>query len=84
MKISDLIGKAIVTVDEKTLGHIFEIVSENRPKEAESMKSVPVSGLVYGRRGLLQRFGLREPQVQTLPWDEVVEIREHQVIVRKK
>jgi sporulation protein YlmC with PRC-barrel domain len=40
-----------------------------------------VTHLVYGRRGMLERFGFRGERFDTIPWSNVVEVRAREVIV---
>ncbi|HUP08778.1 MAG TPA: hypothetical protein VMU47_16590, partial [Caldimonas sp.] len=65
----------------RRLGHVFDLRlhagagPDAWPDEVES--------LVYGTVGLLERLGLRHARTKTLPWRDVVGLRDGALIVRR-
>jgi hypothetical protein len=65
----------ITTEDGRMLGHLFDLRCERQNARAN------ITHLVCGRRGLLERLGFRERFI-AIPWPAVIEVREHEIIVR--
>jgi hypothetical protein len=66
------------TEDGRVLGKIFDLRCEWRGGHAR------VTHLVYGRRGLWERFGFRRQRRDTLPWAMIVRLDTREVIVARE
>ena len=83
MKLSELLGKQIVSENGKKLGHVFDVKTESRPLKGEIRKSIQVEALVYGKQGLLERFGIEHKKAE-ISWEQVLEIQDKKILVRMK
>jgi len=81
MKVSRLELLELRTQDGRRLGHVFDL----RLHAGQGPDAWPdeVDSLVYGTLGLLERLGLRSARTKTLPWREVVGVRDGALIVRR-
>lgn len=84
MNVSDLIGSRVRTEAGEPLGHVHDVRAELRPRSAA------VTGLVVGKRGLLERLGLGAPgsgarirSRDVIPWKDVVRADRRGVVVRR-
>jgi len=68
----------VETADGRFLGHLFDLEC---PWVAGADPALPVAHIVYGRAGLLERVGLRERRVDSLPWSAVIELRGKVIVV---
>jgi sporulation protein YlmC with PRC-barrel domain len=69
----------VETVDGDFLGHVFDI----RCRWEKDANELPIlEAIVYGRRGLLERVGLRGVRPRTMPWNLVEAIHGDVIIVR--
>jgi sporulation protein YlmC with PRC-barrel domain len=85
MRLSELIGKKIVTDDNKTLGYIFDLVSGGRPIDGRpDTENAIVFDIEYGSHNFLERIELISPKRSRIGWDRVIEIQKDKVIVRRK
>lgn len=85
MRLSELLGKKIVTDDNKTLGYIFELIAGGRPIDGRpDTENAIVFEIEYGSHNLLERIEFIAPKRSRIGWDQVVEIQEDKVIVRGK
>ena len=82
---SSLKNRKIVTEDGRKLGRCHDLRGEL------TSSSLRVTGLVIGRKGLLEHFGIgaqasaspaRLRDVDTVPWGAVVRIEGDRVVVR--
>jgi hypothetical protein len=73
----DIQNRRVRTASGKLLGHAHDLRCTHRGADAV------ITHLVYGRRGLLERVGFREPSRDTLPWSRIIEIRAHEFIVEE-
>ena len=85
--LSQLKFMRVVTEEGEFLGHVFDFRSPGA-KEEVSAKQIDagraIGDLIYGRKGLLERLGFREPGVQTIPWTAVVKMHDDRLIVAVK
>jgi hypothetical protein len=63
------------TEDGRRLGNLHELRCEWRGDRAE------VTQLVYGRPGLLERFGFRGQRHDVVPWSAVKQLRGGEIVV---
>jgi sporulation protein YlmC with PRC-barrel domain len=82
---SSLKNRKVVTEDGRKLGRCHDLRGEL------TSSSLRVTGLVIGRKGLLEHFGIgaqasaspaRLRDVDTVPWSAVVRIEGDRVVVR--
>jgi len=64
------------TADGCELGHVFDVRCH-----AGAGKVPTVTAIVYGRRGLLERLGLRRARPTFVSWDRVRSIEDGVVVV---
>jgi hypothetical protein len=76
IRLSTLRRAAIVDEDGKTLGHFADFVCRRGASRAK------VDGVVWGRIGLLERFGLTDVAEQTVEWRDVVGVERERIVVR--
>jgi sporulation protein YlmC with PRC-barrel domain len=85
MRLSEFIGKKLVTDDNKTLGYIFDLVSGGRPIDGRpDTETAMVFEIEYGSHNVLERIELITPKRSRIGWDQVIEIQKDKVIVRGK
>jgi hypothetical protein len=80
MKLSRLELLELRTEDGRRLGRVFGLRMHRSP--APDLWPDEVESLVYGTLGLLERLGLRAARTRTMPWREVVGVRDGALIVR--
>jgi sporulation protein YlmC with PRC-barrel domain len=83
VNVSDLLGARVLTEDGTSLGRVFDVRADLRPR------SLKVTGLVVGKWGLLERLGLGAPgsgvrirSHDVVPWQDVVRADRREVVVR--
>jgi hypothetical protein len=85
MRLSEFIGKKVITDDNKMLGYIFDLVAGGRPIDGRpDTESAIVFEIEYGSHNFLERIELIPPKRFRIKWDQVIEIQKDQVIVRGK
>ena len=68
----------VQTRDGRFLGHVFDLRCGWRPGQ----RGAPVVGeIVFGRRGLLERVGLRQVRADSLPWSAVESVQDGVIVV---
>lgn len=73
--LSSLQGRKVVTESGRSLGRLYDLRGELKPRTLE------VTGLVVGERGLLEHLGVVK-RVKSIPWDDVVRIEGKRIVVR--
>lgn len=83
MRLTDILGLTVVDEQGKKIGHVYDVRGDLRPR------SLVVTGLVVGPRGLLERLGVRKlrerRRVRTddvVPWSRVVRVGRKWLVVR--
>jgi sporulation protein YlmC with PRC-barrel domain len=83
MTVAQLLGLKIETESGETLGRVFDVRGEL------TSRSLPVTGLVVGRLGFLERLGVGAPEAgervrghDVVPWAAVVRADRRGVVVR--
>ncbi len=83
--LSSFLRARVVTESGRSVGRCYDVRAEL------SSSSLRVTGLVVGRRGLLEHFGLgagasasgaRVRERGTVPWDAVVRLERGRIVVR--
>jgi sporulation protein YlmC with PRC-barrel domain len=74
---TSLLGRVVVTDDGRRLGMCHDLRAEL------TGSSLRVTGLVVGRRGLLERLGLGRRPRAGVPWEAVTRIEGKRIVVRK-
>lgn len=87
MRLSELLRRSVVTESGRKLGHVHDVRAVRRGER------LLVTGIVIGRHGLLEHFGLgvspgrRGAKVRhtenVVPWEAVVRVAAGQVVVRE-
>ena len=62
------------------LGRVFDLRCSWQPGLAQPV----VDEIVFGRTGLMERLGVPVRRPDSLPWADVVEVRDHVIVVRRK
>jgi sporulation protein YlmC with PRC-barrel domain len=76
VRLSELLGLEVRTESGDSLGHVYDVRGELGPR------SLGVTGLVVGQRGLLERLGIGARTDDALPWSAVVRADRRGVVVR--
>jgi sporulation protein YlmC with PRC-barrel domain len=72
----ELESMTVHTSDGKRLGRVFDLRCKTRDGEPPE-----VDAIVYGRRGLLERLGLRKALPTLVHWDKVRSIENRVIVV---
>ena len=80
IKASDLFYKRVYTKTGQDLGLIFNVHVKGKGKQ--DIKNLKVSILACGSRGFLERIGFREKRELKIPWNAVLKVEKHKVIVK--
>jgi sporulation protein YlmC with PRC-barrel domain len=85
MRLSELLRRSVVTESGRTLGHVHDVRAVRRGDR------LVVTGIVVGRHGLLEHFGLGTSPGRTgtklrqtsnvVPWEAVVRVASGKVVV---
>jgi hypothetical protein len=62
------------------LGRVFDLRCSWRPGEPQPV----IDEIVFGRIGLMERLGIPVRKPDSLPWSDVVEVRGHMIIVKRR
>jgi sporulation protein YlmC with PRC-barrel domain len=76
--LSSILHREVVTESGASLGRLYDLRGTVTPR------TLTVTGLVVGKRGLLEHLGIvhrRQPQV---PWEDVVRIEGKRIVVRDR
>ena len=83
MRVSDLLGLEVRTESGHRCGRVHDVRAELKPR------SVPVTGLVVGKLGLLERLGFGVPgsadrmrSDDVIAWSEIVRADRRGVVVK--
>lgn len=83
MRFSDILGTEVTTESGEALGRVHDLRAELTPR------TLKINGLVVGRAGLLERFGIGAPEsgaaIRTsdvVPWSSVVRADSRRIVVR--
>ena len=82
MKLTRLELLEVVTEDGRRLGRVFDLRLRAAHRGGAERAPGQVEELVYGATGLLERLGVRRGPAKTLPWRDVVAIRDGRLVVR--
>jgi hypothetical protein len=91
MKLTDLLGAELVTESGERLGHVFDVRVKRDPRSSAERADQQwrVDALLYGEKGLIERFGLFAARQRVargrhdeLPWRDVVAIATGEITVR--
>jgi sporulation protein YlmC with PRC-barrel domain len=74
--LSSLKHRKVVTESGRSLGHLWDVRAEQTPR------TLTVTGLVVGRRGMLEHYGVVARKTPPVPWSDVVRIEGKRIIVR--
>ena len=75
MKLSELEGMRVFGRDGKRIGHVLEVRSPGAAETEPIFEARPISHVLVGRKGLLDRLGWIEPDRDAIPWD-ALELRD--------
>jgi sporulation protein YlmC with PRC-barrel domain len=73
--LSSIQHRKVVTESGRSLGRVYDLRGEVTPR------TLTVTGLVVGRRGLLEHLGVVK-RVKSVPWEDVVRIEGKRIVVR--
>ena len=76
--LSSLLHREVVTESGDSLGRLYDVRCELTARTATVM------GLVSGKRGLLEHFGVLPRSRQPIPWGDVVRIERKRIVVRDR
>jgi hypothetical protein len=90
MKLTDLLGSELITESGDRLGHVFDVRVKRDPRSSAERADQKwrVDALLYGEKGLIERFGLFAARQSVargrhdeLPWRDVVAIAAGEITV---
>ena len=82
MHLSDAQRWRVVSESGEELGRVYDLRARGRPARGRSHESAPVTTVVYGVSGLLERLGVRRGARCEIAWTDVVALRDDRLIVR--
>jgi sporulation protein YlmC with PRC-barrel domain len=74
--LSSLLYREVLTESGDSLGRLYDVRCEL------TARTLTVMGLVTGKRGLFERFGVLPRSSTPIPWDDVVRIEGKRIVVR--
>jgi sporulation protein YlmC with PRC-barrel domain len=75
--LTSLQHREVVTESGRKLGRLYDLRGQVTPR------TLTVTGLVVGRRGLLEHLGIVD-RAKPIPWDDVVRIEGERIVVRDR
>ena len=85
MRLSALLGTRVRTESGRSVGRVYDVRAELRPR------SLQVTGLVVGRRGLLERLGIGASRARgrldtrdVVAWQDVLRADRREVVIRDR
>jgi hypothetical protein len=93
MRLTDLLGAELITESGERLGHVFDVRVKRDPRSSAERADQKwrVDALLYGEKGMTQRFGLLADRQRVargthdeLPWRDVVAIAAGEITVRDR
>ena len=93
MRVSELLGRRLVSESGQKLGHVFDVRVKRDPRSsgARADQKWKLDALVFGRRGVIDRFGvitarhlIADERGEAVPWTEVVDIGPEEIVVRDR
>jgi len=76
--LSSLLHRKVVTESGDSLGRLYDLRAEL------TAQTLTVTGLVTGRRGQLEHFGVLPRSTPPIPWSDVVRIERKRIVVRDR
>ena len=76
--LSSLQHRKVVTQSGESLGRVFDLRCEQTPR------TLRVTGIVYGTRGLLEHLGVFKRAEAAIPWSDIVRIERKRIVVRDR
>lgn len=77
MRLCELQDLKVFDADGRPLGRVFEFRSPGRAESEPVTAAREVRSLLCGRRGLLERLGLKQPSPLRVPWSAVASFDAH-------
>lgn len=93
MLVSGLLGRRLVTESGERLGHVFDVRVRRDPRSSgeRADQKWRVEALLYGRRGVIHRFGMiaikrliPHERGETVPWSDVLRVETGKITVRDR
>jgi hypothetical protein len=90
MRVSELLGSTVRTESGEELGRVYDVRVARDPRSSGGAhQKWRLKGLVIGKRGLLERFGIagarrQEPTLphDLVPWDAIIRTRAGEIVVK--
>lgn len=74
MRLCELQDLRVVDADGRSLGRVFEFRSPGRAERESTSEGREIRALLCGRRGLLERLGMKQPSPLRVPWSAVAAV----------
>jgi len=74
MRLCGLQDLRVLDADGRSLGRVFEFRSPGRAETEPTTDEREVRALLCGRRGLLERLGMKQASPLRVPWSAVVAV----------
>jgi sporulation protein YlmC with PRC-barrel domain len=81
MRFSELLRMEVVDRDGKHLGRVVDLRSAGEPEHGDSRAARPVTELIYGKAGWLERLGFRAVEERRASWASVVAIENGTIVI---
>ena len=82
MNLSEVQRWRVVTESGQDLGRVFDLRSNASSARKGGAANVPITSVVYGMAGLLERLGVRRGAQCEVDWTDVVAVRDRRLVVR--
>jgi hypothetical protein len=81
-KITDILFSEVEDEGGKKYGRVFELRSEGDPESGKTSDSRRITAFLCGTTGILQQFGFDHRNVNTIDWNQIVDIKPNKVIIK--
>jgi len=82
MKLSEVLGMAVVTASGAHRGHVIDLRSSGEPEHGQPTTARVITEIVIGRVTWLERMGLRSVREEIIPWAEVATVGTRRVTLK--
>lgn len=75
---SSILRRKVVTQSGASLGRVYDL------RGVASPRTLSVTGMIVGKRGLLEHLGIVRRARPHIPWEDVVRIEGKRIVVRDR
>jgi sporulation protein YlmC with PRC-barrel domain len=81
MKFTELIKMEVVDRDGNHLGRVVDLRCAGEPERGGLRATLPVTELIYGKAGWLERLGFRAAEERRVAWASVIAIEDGKITI---